>query len=63
VQIELKITLDTDTGSMQVTGPINDLGFCYSLLELAKDFLRMHTQQQVAERKIIAPNFQMPRPM
>ena len=45
--LELTIRL-LDNGSVQVTGPINDLMLCYGLMEAAKDSLREHRAKQAA---------------
>ena len=37
--VQLVITLNDD-GQLQVTGPIQDRGLCYMMLEIAKDVVR-----------------------
>lgn len=45
----MKLTLVIEmesTGETRVTGPINNKGLCYSMLELARDVIRDHVEKQ-----------------
>lgn len=42
MKIEMLITLDQATGQMQVSGPIENKGLAYMMLELARDLVRDH---------------------
>lgn len=42
---ELRIAVD-DKGAVSVTGPIDQLLFCYGLLELAKDTIRRAAEEK-----------------
>jgi hypothetical protein len=43
--IELHITWDETTGSVNVHGPIHNKGLCYMMLECAKDAIREYGVQ------------------
>ena len=43
--LTLTITRTPD-GTVEVGGPLNDLGVCYALLELARDAIKAHYDQQ-----------------
>lgn len=47
---QLTIAID-DKGSVSVTGPLDQLMFCYGMLEMAKDTLRNH-QEEVRRRHV-----------
>jgi hypothetical protein len=44
-KVTLTITLD-DKGGVEVNGPIDQTLFCYGLLEVAKDTIRRHGEEQ-----------------
>jgi hypothetical protein len=46
--IELHITWDETTGSINVHGPIHNKGLCYMMLESAKDAIREYCEAQKA---------------
>lgn len=60
-QIQMVITLDQVTGQVNVQGPVNNLILCYGLLEAAKDSCREYIKQQSAGKRIIEPQFGLPR--
>ena len=47
--IELKITLDQETG-VQVAGPIQDKILSYGMLEFAKDAIRDHHKSSIVKQ-------------
>jgi len=60
MQVEMKIVYDIETKNISVTGPTNDVGLCHLMIDLARQSLFAFTQQQVGERKIVAPPYVMP---
>lgn len=48
--LELKITMADDGSSLSVTGPVDNIGICYAMLELAKDNLRQHQSKRLLEK-------------
>ena len=56
--VELKITLDQETG-VQVAGPIQDKILCLGLLEIAKNIIvnfKQEEQPTIIQAKAIVPN-------
>lgn len=54
MKVTLTVEADDTTGEVTVTGPVDNLGFCYSLLEMAKDAVRQRAHS--AKLGIIAPH-------
>jgi hypothetical protein len=40
--IELRISYEEETGSVNVNGPINNKGLCYLMIECARDAIKDH---------------------
>lgn len=49
----LRIDVDAE-GRVSITGPIDQLPFCYGLLEIAKDILRKRAE--AATTKVVSPS-------
>ncbi len=55
---KLTITLSPN-GNLAVEGPIDQVMFCYGLLEVAKDIIRTHAQKK-AESAIVSVHGLLP---
>ena len=53
--IKLVITLDRQTGQVNVNGPINDRLLCFGLIELAKEAINANAIQQKNEIMVARP--------
>ena len=58
-QIQFIITMDTDSGSIGVSGPIDNKVLSYGMLAVAADAVRNHGEQK-EERKIVPAHLVMP---
>ena len=47
----MRLVVELINGNTKVTGPINDRGLCYMLLELAKDAIREHGYRLAAQQR------------
>ena len=58
-QIQLTITFDTDTGSINVTGPIENKMLSYGLLESARDAILDFNVKKTADQRIVPAHFSL----
>lgn len=61
--MELVIKVDDDTGQASVTGPIDNLLVAYGLLEIGRDVIQKHNQQQasrIVQPAVLVPQFGKP---
>ena len=58
-QAQLLITVLAN-GSVQVAGPIENLHFCYGVLEMAKDAIREYNAKLTAGQRVLPVQF-MPK--
>ena len=48
-------------GKVSVTGPIQDKGFCYMLLECARDAIKDYTDKRGASTGLVVPKITLPQ--
>ena len=52
---KLVISFDPSTGQVNVSGPIQDRIFCFGIIELAKQAINAHAEQQAKQILVASP--------
>jgi hypothetical protein len=56
----IEIQYDLETGALQLNAPVQMLGLCYSMLDLAKDVCREQNKKLQEQRVQIAEGINVP---